>query len=468
MIAPLLSLAPGGTSVFAFILLSLAVVLALALVGRWLVSRLGLPGVLGEIMVGIVLGNVGVALGIEAVEVVANMGHVTPILDTMFEENVSLSVASRQVLTLVRPESAEIAQHIVDLLNGPNGSRLLSLGQAARLFSDLGVVLLMFMTGLSVSLGRLAASGKAAVRVAILGALLPFALTAGASYAMRPDEVLLAHLFLGTLFVDTALGITARIFGDSGQEQSAEARIVLGAGVMDQVLTLILIAVITTLAASPEPSFGEVGSVVALALVFVGLLTMFGERTVRWMVPLFDALDFQTGRFLFSLSLVFSLSWLASVSGLEAVMGGFAAGLVLNESNLPSTTNKVSIRERAAPLEAFFSPIFFVLVGARVNVSAFLDPSALAFAGLLLVAGMGGKLLAGLGAGGAAKGRVVGVALMPRGGTMLIFAGIGRQFDLMSDEVFAALAIFIITSMLITGAALSRMLRGSSGDAATE
>ena len=462
MTSPHAFLAIGEASSFATILLGLACILGLALLGRSLVSRLGQPGVLGEICGGILLGNLGVWLGVPVIEVLASMDQVNLILDTMLHENVSLSVAGRQVLTLARPESAGTAERIVALLNGDGGTRLVLVGQATRLFSDLGVVLLMFMTGLKASVGTLKASGRSAVRVALVATLVPFALTAGTSLFMRPDASLLAHLFLGVLFMDTIMGITARIFGDAGRTETREAQTVLGAAVLCQLMVVVLIAVVTTLAVTSEPSLGQLAAVVGLALVYILLCTVYGERLVTRLVPVFDALDFRSGRFLFALTLVFVLSWLASVAGLAAVTGGFAAGLLLNEERLPPSADRVSIRERAAPLEALFSPVFFVIVGMQVDLMAFADPGALALAGLLLVVGLGGKLLSGLAAGAGLDRKVVGIAMMPRGGTTLIFAGLGRSADLISDEAFAALAIFVIVSMLVTGTLLQRSLRATA------
>ena len=460
-------LAAGSIGSFPIILLGFAIILALALVGRFIMARLGQPGVLGEIGMGILLGNIGVALAVPAIEIVAQMDQVSQVIDTMLEENVSLTVASRQVLTLARPEAADDAAHITDLLNGPDGSLLLALGQAARLFSNLGVVLLMFMTGLKATVGKLAASGSSALSVAAAGAVLPFGAVFGVSWAMRADEPLVAHMFLGALFVDTILGLTARVFGDAEQADSREAQVVLGAGVMDQVLMLILIAVLSTMARTSEPSWGEIGSVAGLALVYVGILTVFGEKLVRFIVPLFDRLDFRSGRFLFALALVFTLAWLAALSGISAVMGGFAAGLILNEARLPAAEGGRTVRERVEPVEGLFSPVFFVLVGMQVDMTAFGNPDALMLAGGLLVAGLASKYVAGLVAGGGVSRKIVGIAMMPRGGTTLIFAGIGRELDLINDEVFAALAIFVIISMIVTGSLLQKALAARGATAAS-
>lgn len=458
VMGPSAVLAASGVAAFPIILLGFAIILGLALVGRFVMSKLGQPGVLGEIGMGMLLGNVGVALAIPSVEIVAEISSVNAVVDTMLEENVSLSVAGRQVLTLARPDAAEDAKRIVDLLNGPDGQWLLSLGQAANLFSQFGVVLLMFMTGLRATVGQLAAAGGSAVRVASAGALLPFGAVLGVSLLLRDGEPMLAHLFLAALFVDTILGLTARIFADAGHAESREAQVVLGAGVMNQVLMLILVAVLSTLARSAEPGLGAIGSVVGLALVYIGLLSVFGERLVRVLVPLFDRLDFRSGRFLFAVSLVFLLAWLAALAGLSPVMGGFAAGLILNEARLPAAPGRVSVRDRSAPLEALFSPVFFVLVGMRVELKAFADPASLGLAGALVAAGLLTKLAAGWFAGPSVARRVVGLAMMPRGGITLIFAGIGRELDLISDNVFAAMAIFVIVSMVVSGSLLQKAL----------
>lgn len=446
---------------FPLLLLVLAVAMAAALVGRWVAGRLFQPTVLGEIGIGILIGNLGVWLGSHLALLVMHMNEVIPMLDVMLEQNVNLSTAQRFV-TNGDPVRMADTQPVVDLLNGSRGTQLLELGNDMQLAANMGLVILFFAMGLRASVSELQSAGVRALRVGLAGTLVPLFSVAGLSYLLQPEAGLLAHLFLGTLFTDAGMGLPARIFGDAGLSDSPEVSIVLSAALMNQILELILIAVLTGLAMTGgEFELGPVISIIGLAVVYLGLVTVFGGRVARFLGPLFQRLDRRTGKVVFALGLAFFLSWLATLAGLVAFMGAFAAGLVLNDDQFRGEhddPDEQGLAEMVRPVEKALVPVFFVFIGMQVDLSAFNSAWALLVALLFTVVGMLSKLVAGWSTGGGLSGTAVGLATSSRGGTILIFAGLGQLAGIFDEDLFAPLAIFVLVSTLLCGMGTQRMM----------
>ncbi len=439
---------------FAFVVVGLATVLAIASIGRWLAGRLRQPPVLGELVAGLVAGNVGYWLGLPLFVLVMHLSDARPVFREVWRSGEAVPEVASRVLGATSLEPGGVAQMLLPLTTGPQGLPLVYTGFALSLFSTLGVLVLAFMVGLQSSVAEMRRVGVQATLVAIVGVVAPFVLGLALGLWLLPDDGMPAHLFLAATLCATSVGITARVFKDLGRMQTAEARVILGAAVIDDVLGLLLLAVVVGVAATGGVNPVEVARIVVLSLLFFGSVLLFGERIARSAARIFEGLDRQQGKLLFPLALAFTLAWVANMIQLASIVGAFAGGLIVSEEYFAEHARGWRIEDLVAPLEAIFAPVFFVLMGMQVNLASFADPSTLLLASLFTAAAIVGKLAAGAPAGRGVDRLSVGVGMIPRGEVGLIFASIGRGIGVVGDAVFSAIVIMVVVTTFVAPVAL--------------
>ncbi len=274
------------------------------------------------------------------------------------------------------------------------------------------------------------------------------------------------HAFLGATLCATSVGITARVLQDLGKSKSTEARIILGAAVIDDVLGLVVLAVVTGMIASANS--GTSISVVQSALIFLkAALFLFCSLALGvWLSPkLFSfASKLQARGVLLAsgLSFCFFLSWLAGKVGLAPIVGAFAAGLILEEAYYRDFQNRGehSLEELVHPIVSFLSPVFFVLMGMQTDLRSVLEPGMIALAIALTCAAIIGKQICSLGVIGKGIDRLsIGIGMIPRGEVGLIFANIGLGLSIggekiISKSTFSAIIVMVIVTTVITPPAL--------------
>ncbi len=426
--------AGGGHGHFATLFLWIAILLLLAKLSS-LVERWGQPSVLGELVMGVILGNLA-------------LFGVTDFFEAMKHS---------EIITF---------------------------------FAELGVVILLFQIGLESNIAEMKKVGARALGVAIIGVVVPFVL---GTYVVGPwlmpglDQV--AYLFLGAAMTATSVGITARVFKDLGKLQIKEAQIILGAAVIDDVMGLIILAVVSALATAGAVSVGMVSKITGTALLFLVGSIIVGQLSAKVLGKWFSKIH--TGVAMkFTLAVVFALvfSWLAGLIGLAPIVGAFAAGLVLDPVHFkyfkdpkivqdvkeyaekidPELKDKFSrmmhrhshrhIEDLIEPLGHFFVPIFFIVTGMAVNLGTLTNIPILLVALGVTVAAFVGKLVSGLAAGNVNKW-LVGWGMAPRGEVGLIFATIGKGLGVVSDEVFSVIIIMVIFTTLLSPPILSHILK---------
>jgi Kef-type K+ transport system membrane component KefB len=422
---PLLAGAPAhGDQAVSTVLLALAFVLVAAKLAGELLERLGLPAVLGELLVGVLLGN-------------------------------------------------------LPLLGGPEVSAL-GASEAFAVFAELGAILLLFQVGLESTPREMLAVGGRASAVAVLGVVTPMLLGFGVGSLLRPQESWMLHAFLGAMLAATSVGITARVLKDAGTLRSPFARIILGAAVIDDVLGLLVLAVISGIigaAATGTPlGLTAIGVIVAKAFLFLAGALVVGSflspRLFRGALALRSVGVVQA----LSLSLCFALAYAAQGAGLAPIVGAFAAGLVLEDVHFEGLLRRGErpLHDSLEPLLGLLVPVFFVRMGMLVDVSSFASGSVLGFAVLLTLAAIAGKLVCGLAVPRGVSGLSVGLGMMPRGEVGLIFAGIGAQLLLEGHPVvdagtYAAAVFMVVATTLATPPLLLWSIRrtalGSAGAA---
>jgi Kef-type K+ transport system membrane component KefB len=387
------------------VVLALAVILAAAKIGGDIAERIGQPAVLGELVFGVLVGNLSL-LGVDWFQFIT--------------ANATIGV---------------IAQ--------------------------LGAVILLFEVGLESTVRDMVQVGMRSLVVAVLGVITPWALGWWVGALLLPEHSVYVHAFLGAALTATSVGITARVLKDLGQAQSPEARIILGAAVIDDVLGLVVLAAVAAVIAAADS--GAVLSYGAIALVLgKALLFLFGAL---WLGVMFSpklfslASKLRGSGVLLATALVFcfTLAWLASVIGLAPIVGAYAAGLILEDLHYRDFAKEERHLEALVrPISSFLVPVFFVLMGMRVDLGTFMRPEILGLAALLTVAAVIGKQACAL---GALRSKLdwlsIGIGMIPRGEVGLIFASIGLTLVVHGEHIidaatYSAVVIMVMLTTLVT------------------
>jgi len=397
----------GHTSPVIQVLLALAVILLAAKLGGDLMVRLQQPEVLGELMIGIVLGNLAL-IGVHSFTFL------------------------RQDLVL-------------------------------EILSELGVVLLLFEVGLHTTIPDMMKVGTSSFVVAVLGVIVPFFLGWGVSAFFSPEGDRLVHIFLGATLTATSVGITARVLSDLKRLHTSEAKIVLGAAVIDDVLGLMILAAVSGVIAAAQTGSGlDISAVVGILIRSVGFLVIavgIGRLLLPPYFRLVTRLRSQGVLLVSSLVVCFGLAYMAGTVGLAPIVGAFTAGLILEPvhyQELSAKNDDVSLEELVSPLVTLFVPIFFVTMGARVNLQELVRGEILGFATCLTIAAVIGKQICGLGVMERGLDRIaVGLGMIPRGEVGLIFASIGASLMLDGEPVinsatYGAVVIMVVVTTLVT------------------
>lgn len=422
-----------GTHNFASTFLWIAIILLAAKFSS-LVERFGQPAVLGELVIGVILGN----------------------------------------LTLLGLHIFESIKH----------------DSIIAFLAELGVVILLFQIGLESNIQKMRQVGVRAFLVACLGVIAPFALgTYLVGPLLLPGLSFNAYLFLGATLTATSVGITARVFRDLGKLQTKEAQIVLGAAVIDDVLGLIILAVVSAVVTIGAVSFGMISLITAKAIGFLAGAIILGQLLAPFLGRGFAKIHTGVGM-KFTLAICFGLilAYLAQKIGLAPIVGAFAAGLVLDPvhfryfkdakivsdvresiANMPNDVKEKiekaiephahrHVEDLIEPVGHFLVPIFFVVTGINVKLETLFNLPILLVALGITTAAFLGKIVSGLVAGKVSKS-IVGFGMIPRGEVGLIFAMIGKSLGVVSDEIFSAIVIMVILTTLLTPPILTFLLK---------
>jgi len=355
-------------------------------------------------------------------------------------------------------QPAVLGELVGGIVVGVSGLRLVDPHDVTiHLLSELGVIILLFLIGLETDLDKLLSVGGSATIVAIVGVALPFA--SGAAVGLLLGYSTLVAVFLGAALTATSVGITARVLSDLGHLQDDESQVILGAAVIDDVIGLVLLTLVGTFAAGGALTAPGVLRTIGVAVGFVVLALVIGSYLAPAIIRLVERISIARGIFFASMMLAFLLAWLAQQVGSAIIIGSFAAGLVLTRSGKGE-----QIRREVHDIGQFFIPIFFVVVGAAVDLRS-LNPfraetrAFLIVALILTVVAVIGKVLAGFSVMRRGLRRtVIGVGMIPRGEVGLIFAQIGLSAKLLSAGLYSAVATMVVLTTLMTPLLLRRLL----------
>ncbi|PSB25642.1 cation:proton antiporter [Stenomitos frigidus] len=412
----------NGSLVLAGVLLSLVVIFLASKIGGELCARVDLPPVLGELVGGVVVGVSALRL-------------------------------------LVFPEGGEdgshsLIMHLMQLTANLSPEALTSVFQAQSevisVLSELGVIILLFEIGLQSDLKELLRVGPQATVVAVVGVAAPFAMgTVGLSVFFGVPTV--PAIFAGAALTATSIGITAKVLAEMQRLSTREGQIIIGAAVMDDVLGIIVLAVVASLARDGTVEPANVAYLIFSAGTFLVGAILIGRFLSPFFVALVNGMQTRGQLLLTSLIFAFILAYIAAVIQLEAILGAFAAGLVLAE-----TEKQHELEEKVLPIADMLVPVFFVVVGARTDLSV-LNPlvpenrEGLIIAGFLLVVAILGKVVTGFTVFGmpGINRLAIGVGMIPRGEVGLVFAAVGSESGVLSKPLEAAVIVMVILTTFL-------------------
>ena len=342
------------------------------------------------------------------------------------------------------------------------------------ILAELGVLVLLLEIGLETDLREMRRVGGSAVAVASVGVVLPF--LAGYLYWANvphgmgdPNTLSTAAIFIGAALTATSVGITARVLSDLSNLGSTEGRIIIGAAVIDDVLGLVILTVVSGIAAGGSVSPFGVARILAVAVGFLVVAIAIGGWVAPRVFRTIATMKVSYAVPVLALALSFALAAVADMAGSALIMGAFAAGIILAR-----TEQHHAIEDRVRPVGALLTPIFFVSVGSSLDINL-LNPMRPGGASLLLVAlgltvlAILGKVAAGYAAPWARFRRLaVGVGMVPRGEVGLIFADVGRRSGLLTDDVFSIVLLMVMGTTFVAPPLLKLLFRTPASAPAPE
>ena len=345
------------------------------------------------------------------------------------------------------------------MLIGPGVLGLVHESPALHALAELGVLILLFEVGLESDLGELLRAGPQSTLVALVGVAVPFVVGYGVmSWLGHPA---LLAVFVGATFTATSVGITARVLADLGRLGDSAAKVVLGAAVVDDILGLIILAVVTGVAQTGSVSLGAVGLLAAKAVVFLVAAVLLGVRLAPSLVGCVGRLRARGALIVYSVVFAVALAAVADLIGLATIIGAFAAGLVL-----ATTERRAHIEERIKPVADLLVPVFFVTVGMKVQPAAlnpFAEGAQFGVAMLLMGFAVASKLAAGLAVYERGVRRwPVAVGMVPRGEVGLIFAGAGLAAGVVAENLYSALIVVVMLTTFAAPPWLKALYRDSA------
>ncbi len=435
---------------YAFLFEVLAIVLTIACVGHYAAAKLKQSPVLGEIAMGIIVGTLLYQLGMPTMTIIRHYEQVHQVSATALKANVCFSDATREVLKEAGLPEKEAHQLEQVLLREDVAQSYLTV-HALQLFSTLGIVLLLFLAGLECDVKDMKAVWRWALGVALIGMGGIFLLSylALSLFFLKGGNPLIP-VFLAAALTATSIGITARVFQDLKQMRTREAKVVLGAAVMDDVLGLIVLAVVTGVAIRGTVDFSTVAGIFLKAAIFLGGVLLLGAILVPRLVKLFATLSRGNVRVIFPFALLMFLAWLADRFGLATIIGAFAAGLIIEEDYFPGGGQGRTVGSIIAPIQSLFAPIFFVLIGLRVDITVLANPQVLLMSLVLVAIIVICKLISALPVKPGDNRLAVAAGMLPRGEVSLIFASLGKSLGLLNDNLFAVIVMVMLLTTCIT------------------
>lgn len=404
------------------VLLTLVVIYITSKLGGEISRKLDFPPVLGELIGGVIIGA-------SALHLIVFSGNGAVATD-------SVIMTVLQFLESLRPEALNAVFH--------------SQSEVVSLLAELGVIILLFEIGLESDVRELQKVGYQATIVACVGVAVPFGVgTAGLMMLFNVPAI--PAIFAGAALTATSIGITSKVLSELGQLKSREGQIIVGAAVIDDILGIIVLAVVASLAKTGEVDILNVIYLIASATVFLVGSIFLGKFFNKSFISIGSLLKTRGNLIIPAMVFAFFMAFIGNAIHLEAILGAFAAGLVLDE-----TDERKELDEQIKPVADIMVPIFFVTVGARVDLNV-LNPAipenreGLIISAFLIGIAIVGKVVTGWAVFGqpGINRLAIGFGMIPRGEVGLVFAAIGTASGVLDKALQAAIIIMVILTTFL-------------------
>lgn len=359
-------------------------------------------------------------------------------------------------------QPAVVGEILAGVLIGPGLLNWVQPGEITALLAEVGVIFLLFTVGLETMPAAILRVGKSALLVAVLGVVVP--LLGGWALMRAFGESNLQSLFVGTAMVATSVGITARVLGGLGLLDAPTARIILGAAVIDDILGLLVLAVVSNLARGAVDVL-QLAKTTALAVGFTVFVALVAAPLITRFAPRIERLRTGDSFFLFGLLLCLGLSVAASFIGVAAIIGAFLAGMALAEA----TEGNKRVHDLTNGVTEFLVPFFLVDIGLQLRLDVFRDSRVIGMAFAVTLVAVATKLLACAAASwGLGKRRAlqVGMGMVPRGEVGIVVAQLGLALGVIGDSLFAVVLFMAVATTLIAPPFLKLLYAGEAANGA--
>lgn len=342
-------------------------------------------------------------------------------------------------------QPAVVGEILAGVIIGPSVFGWVAPNEITGTLAEIGVIFLLFTVGLETKPASIFQVGRRALIVAVLGVVTPF--LAGWLLMKAWGGSGLESMFLGTAMVATSVGITARVLSAMGKLNALTSRIILGAAIIDDILGLIILAVVSSLAIGPANYL----SIIVTALLAIGFTTfvvLVGAPVVKRVAPKIENLQGSESLFVGALLLCLGISVAASFIGVAAIVGAFLAGMAFAEV----AEERPTMHKQMSGVTEFLVPFFLVNIGMQLKLGIFRDPSVVAFAALVTLIAVITKLVGcGAGAWGLGWRRIgqVGMGMVPRGEVGIVVAQIGIAIAVISDSLYGVVLMMAVATTLI-------------------
>jgi Kef-type K+ transport system membrane component KefB len=361
-----------------------------------------------------------------------------------------------EVLERLR-QPAVVGEILAGVVIGPGLLGWVQPDEFVGALAELGVIFLLFTVGLEIKPAEALRVGRTALLVAVGGVVLPFVAGWGIMAAWGHSGV--EAVFVGAALVATSVGITARVLGGMGLMNATASRIIVAAAVIDDILGLLVLAVVSSLAQG-SLNWIELGTTAGLAVGFTVFIVVMGTQTMRRVGPRLRGLRVLRGEFAFALVVVLGLSLLATKAGVAAIIGAFLAGMVLSEH----LEGVQEVHHLAHGVTEFVVPFFLVQIGLYFRPEQFLSGSVLAIAAVVTGAAVASKVI-GCGLGAWSLGRQdalrVGMGMVPRGEVGMVVAQIGLSLGVVPEATYAVVVFMAVATTLIAPPFLRALFRSA-------
>jgi len=391
------------------------------------------------------------------------MHHGAEILLTLFAIFVAAQVGAEIAQRLKLP--GVVGEIVAGCVIGPSALGWISVeqiqsGTPLDVLAEIGVVLLLFSVGLETRLDDLKKVGRSAFMVGLLGVIVPF--VCGALWAHGSGFEWMKSLFVAAAFVATSAGITARVLQELGVITRIESRVILGAAVIDDILAMLLLGVVTSLQGGGGINIGSLLLVLAQAIGFVAVIGWVGTRVMRRRAHWLDRPINPLSPLTIALAICLGLAFLSTEFGLAAIIGAFLAGMIASEMH-----QREELEHQMQPLLALLTPFFFVITGAKIDLGVFGNAEALWMLLIVTVIAVISKFVGGflgalsLGRNGAT---IVGVGMVPRGEVGVVIASLGLAAGVFTNQTYAVIVAMSLLTSIITPPLLAVLLKRSRSE----